>query len=164
MTEQLELTVNGRTESLQVDPGETLLEVLRERLSLYGARESCAQGVCGTCTVLEDGRSTASCVRLAVLADGAHIETVEGLDAGGVRHALQDAFVTRFAFQCGFCTPGMLMAAKELLTENPRPTRAEIREHLAGNICRCGAYPELLDAVEAAAELLSAGTLAEGQA
>ena len=151
----IELTVNGRAETVQVDPGETLLEVLRERLSLFGARESCGQGVCGTCTVLVDGRSVASCVRLAVLSDGSSIETVEGLDASGHRHPLQDAFVTRFAFQCGFCTPGMLMTAKELLDSNPRPTREEIRTHLAGNICRCGAYPELVDAVEAAAQLLA---------
>jgi xanthine dehydrogenase YagT iron-sulfur-binding subunit len=157
-TEQpLSLTVNGAAQRFRVDPGETLLEVLRERLSLLGCRESCAQGVCGTCTALVDGRAVATCVRLAVLSDGATVETVEGLDPEG-RHPLQEAFVEHFAFQCGFCTPGMIMTAKELLDVNPRPSREEIREHLAGNICRCGAYGEIVDAVAAAAERLAEGT------
>lgn len=155
MTEQpLSLTVNGTEHHLRVDPGETLLEVLRERMALHGARESCGQGVCGTCTVLVDGRAVATCVRLAVLSDGATVETVEGLEDGAL-HPLQEAFIEHFAFQCGFCTPGMIMTAKELLDRNPRPTREEIREQLAGNICRCGAYGEIVDAVEAAAGRLA---------
>ncbi|MGY1637871.1 (2Fe-2S)-binding protein [Geodermatophilus sp. SYSU D00742] len=152
--QSLSLTVNGTGQAFRVDPGETLLEVLRERLALHGARESCGQGVCGTCTVLVDGRAVASCVRLAVLSDGATVETVEGLEDGAL-HPLQEAFVEHFAFQCGFCTPGMIMTAKELLDRNPEPTREEIREHLAGNICRCGAYGEIVDAVEAAARRLA---------
>lgn len=155
MTEQpLSLTVNGSEHSFRIDPGETLLEVLRERMALHGARESCGQGVCGTCTVLVDGRAVATCVRLAALTDGATIETVEGLE-NGTLHPLQEAFVEHFAFQCGFCTPGMIMTAKELLDRNPRPTREEIREQLAGNICRCGAYAEIVDAVETAAGRLA---------
>lgn len=150
----LTLTVNGTEQRLRVDPGETLLEVLRERLTLHGCRESCAQGVCGTCTALVDGRAVATCVRLAVLSDGATVETVEGLDPDG-RHPLQEAFVEHFAFQCGFCTPGMIMTAKELLDHNPRPSREEIQEHLGGNICRCGAYGEIVDAVAAAGERLA---------
>jgi carbon-monoxide dehydrogenase small subunit len=155
MTDQpLGLTVNGVPQQVRIDPGETLLEVLRDRFSLHGARESCGQGVCGTCTVLVDGRAVATCVRLAALSDGATVETVEGLADGGL-HPLQETFVEHFAFQCGFCTPGMIMTAKELLDRNPRPTREEIREQLAGNICRCGAYAEIVDAVEAAAERLA---------
>ena len=152
--QSLSLTVNGTDQAFRVDPGETLLEVLRERLALHGARESCGQGVCGTCTVLVDGRAVASCVRLAVLSDGSTVETVEGLEDGGL-HPLQEAFVEHFAFQCGFCTPGMIMTAKELLDRNPRPSREEIRDQLAGNICRCGAYGEIVDAVEAAANRLA---------
>lgn len=152
--QSLSLTVNGTDQRFPVDPGETLLEVLRERLALHGARESCGQGVCGTCTVLVDGRAVATCVRLAVLSDGATIETVEGLEDGDL-HPLQEAFIEHFAFQCGFCTPGMIMTAKELLDRNPQPSREEIREQLAGNICRCGAYAEIVDAVEAAAGRLS---------
>jgi aerobic-type carbon monoxide dehydrogenase small subunit (CoxS/CutS family) len=154
--QRLSLTVNGTEQEFRVDPGETLLEVLRERMALHGARESCGQGVCGTCTVLVDGRATATCVRLAVLSDGATVETVEGLEDGAL-HPLQEAFVEHFAFQCGFCTPGMIMTAKELLDRNPQPSRDEIREQLAGNICRCGAYAEIVDAVEAAAERLRRG-------
>ncbi len=152
--QSLSLTVNGTQQDLRIDAGETLLEVLRERLALHGARESCGQGVCGTCTVLVDGRAVATCVRLAALDDGATVQTVEGLEGGGL-HPLQEAFVQHFAFQCGFCTPGMIMTAKELLDHNPRPSREEIREHLAGNICRCGAYGEIVDAVAAAAERLA---------
>jgi carbon-monoxide dehydrogenase small subunit len=154
--QHLSLTVNGTEQEFCVDPGETLLEVLRERMALHGARESCGQGVCGTCTVLVDGRAVATCVRLAVLSDGATVETVEGLEDGGL-HPLQEAFVEHFAFQCGFCTPGMIMTAKELLDRNPEPSRDEIREQLAGNICRCGAYGEIVDAVEAAAQRLRQG-------
>jgi aerobic-type carbon monoxide dehydrogenase small subunit (CoxS/CutS family) len=152
--QSLTLTVNGTEQQFRLDPGETLLEVLRERLALHGARESCGQGVCGTCTVLVDGRAVATCVRLAVLSDGATIETVEGLEDGGL-HPLQETFVEHFAFQCGFCTPGMIMTAKELLDRNPDPSREEIREQLAGNICRCGAYAEIVDAVEAAGARLA---------
>lgn len=154
--QSLSLTVNGTDQQFRVDPGETLLEVLRERMALHGARESCGQGVCGTCTVLVDGRAVASCVRLAVLSDGATVDTVEGLEDGDL-HPLQEAFVEHFAFQCGFCTPGMIMTAKALLDRNPQPTREEIREQLAGNICRCGAYAEIVDAVEAAAARLARG-------
>ena len=154
--QRLSLTVNGTEQEFRVDPGETLLEVLRERMALHGARESCGQGVCGTCTVLVDGRAVATCVRLAVLSDGATVETVEGLEDGAL-HPLQEAFVEHFAFQCGFCTPGMIMTAKELLDRDPQPSRDDFRGQLAGNICRCGAYAEIVDAVEAAAERLRRG-------
>ena len=154
----IQLTLNGASAVLEAAPHETLLEVLR-REGLYGCRESCGQGVCGTCTVLIDGRTTASCILLAHLADGSSVETIEGIGLPGDLSVVQDAFVREAGFQCGFCTPGMVLAATQLLRDNPAPTDEDIAHYLAGNICRCGAYPEILHAVRAAAaQIRDAGT------
>lgn len=145
------LTVNGRAVTLDVHPHHTLLEVLRDQVQLTGTKECCAEGECGACTVLLGRRAINSCLVLAAEADGQEIQTVEGLEANGRLAALQDAFLEHGAVQCGFCIPGILMAATCLLATNPDPTVAEIQEGLAGNLCRCAAYHRIIDAVGAAA-------------
>ena len=145
------LSVNGRAATLDVRPHHTLLEVLRDQLQLTGTKECCAEGECGACTVLLDGRAINSCLVLAVEAEGQKIVTIEGLDANGRLAALQDAFLEHGAVQCGFCIPGMLMAATSLLATNPAPTVTEIQEGLAGNLCRCAGYSRIIAAVSAAA-------------
>ncbi|MBI2370216.1 MAG: (2Fe-2S)-binding protein [Deltaproteobacteria bacterium] len=143
------LTVNGRTHALELEPWRLLLDVLRRELKLYGAREGCGAGVCGACTVLCDGRPVSSCIMLAIHADGCAITTIEGLARDGQLHPLQQAFLEHPAFQCGFCTPGMIMAAKALLDQNPAPSDEEIVEHMQGNLCRCTDYTGILAAVRA---------------
>lgn len=143
----IRLRVNGRDVSLDIEPRETMAFVLRERLGLTGAKISCDGQVCGACTVLVDGRSVSGCTYLAIDAEGADIETVEGLAKGGELTAVQQAFIDCGAFQCGFCTPGMIMAATELLRDNPRPSRSDVVEHLEGNICRCTGYEPIVSAV-----------------
>ncbi len=147
----VELLVNGRPHQLRIEPRETLAEVLRERLALTGTKVSCDVQVCGACTVLVDGLAVSACTFLAVDADGLRVRTVEGLAEDGGLSALQQAFIDHAAFQCGFCTPGMLMAATALLEENPSPSREEVIEALEGNICRCTGYRGIVDAVLAAA-------------
>ena len=154
--DHISITLNGEQVRLEAAAQDTLLEVLR-REQLHGARESCGQGVCGTCTVLVGERTVASCIMLAHLADGGQVETVEGLGEPGDLSAVQRAFIDEAGFQCGFCTPGMIVTATQLLRENPDPTDDEIVHYLAGNICRCGAYPEIVKAVRAAADALAAG-------
>lgn len=149
---EVTLTVNGEARVADVAADETLLDVLRRRWQLYGCRESCAQGLCGTCTVLLDGRAVSSCLMLARLVNGSAVETVEGLGSPGNLSDVQRAFVAEAGFQCGFCTPGMVVMATQLLRENPDPSEDEIRHYLAGNICRCGAYPEIVRAIRAVAE------------
>ncbi len=144
------LQVNGEAYDLLTYPHRTLLEVLREDLHLTGAKESCGEGACGTCTVLLDGFPVRSCLFLAVEAEGREITTIEGLAAGGKLHPLQEAFVEHHAIQCGFCTPGMILTAKALLDAVPEPTEEEIRRALSGNICRCTGYAKIVDAVKAA--------------
>ena len=144
--------LNGSEVVLSTQPHEMLLEVLR-RQGLVGCRESCGEGVCGTCTVLMDHRTVASCILLAELADGTTIETIEGLGRPGMLSIMQEAFIKEAGFQCGFCTPGMILSATQLLRENPDPTDDEIAHYLAGNICRCGAYPEIRNAVRRAATM-----------
>ena len=144
------LQVNGEAYDLLTYPHRTLLEVLREDLHLTGAKESCGEGACGTCTVLLDGFPVRSCLFLAVEAEGREITTIEGLAAGGRLHPLQEAFVEHHAIQCGFCTPGMILTAKALLDAVPEPTEEEIRRALSGNICRCTGYAKIVDAVKAA--------------
>jgi carbon-monoxide dehydrogenase small subunit len=144
------LRVNGEVYDLLTYPHRTLLEVLREDLHLTGAKESCGEGACGTCTVLLDGFPVRSCLFLAVEAEGREITTIEGLAAGGKLHPLQEAFVEHHAIQCGFCTPGMILTAKALLDAVPEPTEEEIRRALSGNICRCTGYAKIVDAVKAA--------------
>jgi aerobic carbon-monoxide dehydrogenase small subunit len=145
------MTVNGQPERLEVRPHHTLLDVLRDQVHLTGTKECCAEGECGACTVLVNGRAVCSCLMLAAEADGDAVTTIEGLAAHGSLDALQDAFVAKGAVQCGFCIPGMIMSAKYLLLTNPAPTTADIQEGLAGNLCRCGGYHQIIKAVAQAA-------------
>jgi carbon-monoxide dehydrogenase small subunit len=149
---RIDLTVNGRTRSIDVAPHHTLLEVLRQDLGLTGTKECCLVGECGACTVLVDDVSVDSCLMFAVEADGAIVTTVEGLATGDRLHPLQEAFLQTGAAQCGFCIPGQLVAAQALLALNPHPTRVEVEEGLAGNLCRCAGYGQIIEAVLAAAE------------
>ena len=146
------LNINGDAYELAVAPTHTLLEVLREDAGLTGTKHGCEQGECGLCTVLIDGRPQFSCLTLAIEAQGADIRTVEGLATSGELHPLQQAWGETGASQCGYCTPGMLMSAQALLERNPSPNRTEIREALAGNLCRCTGYQAIIEAVELAAE------------
>ena len=147
----IEVTVNGRTRSLRIAAHHTLLEVLRDELGLTGAKECCLVGECGACTVLLDGRSVDSCLVLAAEADGGEVVTVEGLAENGRLSRVQQAFLDHGAAQCGFCIPGQVVAAHALLAANPNPSRAEVEEGLAGNLCRCAGYPQIVEAVLAAA-------------
>jgi aerobic-type carbon monoxide dehydrogenase small subunit (CoxS/CutS family) len=146
------LTVNGLRHEVAVEPRWLLVDVLRETLGLTGTHVGCEHGVCGTCTVVMNGETVRSCLMLAVSADGAEIMTVEGLAPGDGLHPLQEAFRAAQGLQCGFCTPGMLMLAYELLRENPQPSEAEIRETISANLCRCTGYQGIVDAVALAAE------------
>jgi carbon-monoxide dehydrogenase small subunit len=148
----VELTVNGRRRAIGVEPHHTLLEVLRDDLGLTGTKECCLVGECGACTVLIDGRSVDSCLMLAVEADGSEVTTVEGLAVDGQLTAVQQAFLDTGAAQCGFCIPGQLMSARALLAMTPHPTRDEVEEGLAGNLCRCAGYEQIIEAVLLAAE------------
>jgi aerobic carbon-monoxide dehydrogenase small subunit len=150
------LTVNSVSHEVQTEPRKLLLDVLREDVGLTGPHTGCEHGVCGACTVLMDGRSLRSCLMFGVQAAGRSLLTIEGLARDGVLHPLQDEFSAQHALQCGFCTPGMILAALEFLTENPRPTEAAIREALSGNLCRCTGYDAIVDAVQAAAKRLRA--------
>ena len=144
--------MNGADRELEVAPNTTLLDFVRDRLRLTGTKECCDLGECGACTVLVDGRAVNSCLMLAVEADTCAITTIEGLVEGGRPNALQDAFLDKGAVQCGFCIPGQVMAAQYLLRRNPHPTLAEVREGLSGNLCRCGGYVQICEAVLAASE------------
>jgi carbon-monoxide dehydrogenase small subunit len=152
---RLRLTVNDEPRELLVAPHKTLLEVLREDLGLTGTKHGCELGECGTCTVLVDGAPVLSCLALPADLEGRRIETVEGMADGSRLHPLQQAFAELGAAQCGYCTPGMLLTAQALIAERPAPTRDEIREALAGNLCRCTGYTKILDAVELAALRMS---------
>jgi aerobic carbon-monoxide dehydrogenase small subunit len=150
----LELRVNGQKYELFIEPWKTLLEVLREEIGLTGAKRGCDDVNCGACTVIMDGKAMNSCLVLALRANGAHILTIEGLGSADRLHPLQQAFVNHFAIQCGFCTPGMIMAAKALLDEIPHATEQDIRRRLRGNICRCTGYVKIVEAIEAARDTL----------
>jgi len=150
-TIEVGLTVNGTARSLRIEPRETLAEVLRDRLSLTGTKVSCDAQVCGACTVLVNGLAMSACTYLAVDADEKEVLSVEGLAQDGTLTPLQQSFIDHAAFQCGFCTPGFLLAATALLAENPNPTRDEVREGLEGNICRCTGYEPIIEAVLATA-------------
>jgi aerobic-type carbon monoxide dehydrogenase small subunit (CoxS/CutS family) len=152
MTIPISLNVNGQALTLDVRPHHTLLAVLRDQVQLTGTKECCAEGECGACTVLVDGRAVNSCLVLAAEADGEEILTIEGLATDGRLAAIQEAFIEHGAVQCGFCIPGMIMAAVSLLRANPRPTVIEIQEGLAGNLCRCAGYSRIIEAVQKAAE------------
>jgi aerobic carbon-monoxide dehydrogenase small subunit len=149
--------LNGRAVEARIAPHLSLVEVLREQFDLFGARESCAQGLCGCCTVLVNGDAVSSCLYLAAFADGAEVVTVEHLAKDGKLDPVQEAFIEAGAFQCGFCTPGFVMMTKQLLDEHPKPSDDQIRHYLSGNLCRCGAYPEIIQAVKLAARKRSAG-------
>jgi aerobic carbon-monoxide dehydrogenase small subunit len=151
-TRTIQFTLNGRTVSARIAVYETLVEVLQREFALFGARESCAQGLCGCCTVLVDGTAVSGCLYLAAFADGSDLVTVEGLSADGDLHPVQQAFVEKGAFQCGFCTPGMVLMTKTLLEQHPQPTDDQIRHYLSGNLCRCASYPDIIKAVKMAAD------------
>ena len=152
----LNCIVNGETVEVLVQPYVTLLDALREDLNLTGPKEGCGTGDCGACTVHLDGEPVASCLMLAMQARGRHVRTIEGLASGGVLHPLQEAFVRLGVPQCGFCIPGVLMAAAALLAEHPRPTEEQIRYGIAGNLCRCTGYTKMLTAITEAAGALPA--------
>ena len=152
------LTVNGQPREIAVEPAWTLLETVREQLRLTGAKEGCGTGDCGACSILVDGRLVTSCLMLAVQADGREVTTIEGLATNGSLHPVQAAFVAKGGVQCGFCTPGMIMAAASLLQRNPSPTLEDVREGLAGNLCRCTGYAKIYESVLAAAEISRSAT------
>ncbi len=148
MLHEITLTINNEPYTLAVRSEQTLLQVLREELGITSPKRGCENGECGACTVLFDGRPVNSCLVLAPEADGAVIETTEGLSAEGSLHPLQEAFIEHNAVQCGFCTPGMLLSAKALLERTPHPTETEIREALVGNLCRCTGYLRIIEAIQ----------------
>ncbi|HLN86708.1 MAG TPA: (2Fe-2S)-binding protein [Candidatus Limnocylindrales bacterium] len=156
MKREITLRVNQRDQTLSIDDADTLLEVLRDRLKLWSVRESCGVGACGTCTVLLDGKPVSSCFFLAARAAGHEVATVESLNDGETLHPIQQAFVEQRALQCAYCTPGFVLSVKALLEANPDPSDGEIRDYLAGNLCRCAGYAEILRAVRAAQEKLRA--------
>jgi xanthine dehydrogenase YagT iron-sulfur-binding subunit len=145
----VDLTINGEARHLSIEPWVSLLDLLRERLHLTGTKKGCDHGQCGACTILVDGRRINSCLTLAVMHDGADITTIEGLANGGVLHPMQQAFVAQDALQCGYCTPGQICSAVALLREGHARTQGEIRELMSGNLCRCGAYQNIVAAIEA---------------
>jgi carbon-monoxide dehydrogenase small subunit len=149
MRRTVQFRLNGEAVEAQVESHETLVEVLQESFGLYGARESCGQGLCGCCTVLVNGTAVSGCLYLGILVENAEVQTIEG---GAEPDAVQEAFVERGAAQCGFCTPGFVLMTRQLLDEHPDPDDDTIRHYLSGNLCRCAAYPEIIEAVKLAAQ------------
>ncbi|RAI40860.1 (2Fe-2S)-binding protein [Rhodoplanes roseus] len=156
---KIRFTLNGRPVSATVESHVDLVDLLR-RFDLGGARESCGQGLCGCCTVVVDGVAMSGCLTLAQLVDGKRVDTIEGLDQTGALSPVQQAFIDEGAFQCGFCTPGFVLMTHQLLERNPDPSEPEIRDYLAGNLCRCAAYPEIIRAVKSAASRMRASAAA----
>jgi aerobic carbon-monoxide dehydrogenase small subunit len=154
----IQFTLNGRPVTADVKPHHNVVEMLQTQFALTGARESCGQGLCGCCTVLVDGKAVSGCLTLAVFLDGSEVVTVEHLAEPGKLDAVQQAFIDCGAFQCGYCTPGFILMAKMLLRENPDPDDEQIRDYLSGNLCRCAAYPEIVNAVKMAARNTKAGS------
>lgn len=144
----LSMTVNNREVTLEIQPDELLVDVLRDRLGLTGTKIGCNEGECGACTVIMDGQAVLSCLIPALRANGCQITTIEGLSEGDVLHPLQQAFVEHGAVQCGYCIPGFILSAKALLDQNPYPAREQIKEHIAGNLCRCTGYVKIIEAIE----------------
>jgi carbon-monoxide dehydrogenase small subunit len=160
MKKQINFVLNGREVSANVSTGDSLLDVLRDEFKLGGARESCSLGLCGTCTVIVSGNPVSGCLYMAPAVDGEEVVTVEGLEsADGVLHPVQQAFLDHTAFQCGYCTPGMILMAKKLLEENPQPSEEQIKDYMSGNICRCASYKQIIAAIEHAAKLIEAETV-----
>ena len=151
MKHSIKFTVNNEPYEIEVDANRTLLEVLRDNLELTGTKRGCDEGNCGACTVLMDGKPVASCLVLALDAQGKDITTIEGLATGSKLHSLQEAFIKYGAIQCGFCTPGMILSAKALLDNNTKPTETEVRKAIEGNLCRCTGYVKIVEAILAAA-------------
>jgi len=149
---ELRLRVNGEEHELRIEPQETLLEVVRNRLGLTGTKLSCDLEVCGACTVLLDGKPVSSCTTLAFEARGKEVLTIEGVSRNGKLHPIQEAFIEKGGLQCGFCTPGMILTAKAFLEENPDPTEEEVKEYMHGNLCRCTGYGMIVESILAAAE------------
>lgn len=147
MSHRIQISVNGELYVLSVEPKKTLLDLLREDLELTGTKKGCDHGECGACTVLLNGQPVQACLVLAVEADGKEVLTIEGLADGSRLHPLQEAFIRHGAVQCGYCSPGMILTAKALLDENPRPTEMEVKKAIAGNLCRCGTYNKVVKAV-----------------
>ena len=147
MKHKIRFTINGEVKEIEVEPNKTLLKMLREDLDLIGAKEGCGAGECGACTVLVDNEPVNSCLMLAVEADGKEILTIEGLSDGINLDSIQESFLKYNAIQCGYCTPGMVMSAKALLNRNPHPTEEDVKEALAGNLCRCTGYQRIINAV-----------------
>ncbi len=154
----IDLTLNGEHYEVEVEPEKTLLELLRDTLHFTGTKEGCGLGDCGTCIVLVDGKPINSCLMLAVDARGCRITTIEGLDVQGELHPLQQSFLDKGAVQCGFCTPAMILSAKALLDEKPKPSEDEIKKALSGVLCRCGSYKKIIEAVKAAGEKMEGRT------
>jgi len=148
---EVRYTINGRAYEAQIEPNRTLLEVIRDELRLTGTKEGCGTGDCGACSMIVNGKLVTSCLMLAPQADGAEITTIEGLARGGELHPVQQAFIEKGAVQCGFCIPGMILAGKTLLDSNPKPSEEEIRQAIAGNLCRCTGYTKIVEAIAAAA-------------
>ncbi len=153
----IRFTLNGTAVECAIMPHETLVDVLRDRFALYGPRESCGQGLCGCCTVIVNGTAISGCLYLAAFADGADVVTVEGLGTGDQLDPVQEAFIEAGAFQCGFCTPGFVLMTTQLLKAYPEPSDDQIRHYLSGNLCRCGAYPQIMEAVRLAARKRKSG-------
>lgn len=151
---KIALTLNGERVSAEIETHWTLVDLLQQRFDLFGARESCGQGLCGCCTVLVDGKAVSGCLYLAALADGATVETIE---QGATLDAVQEAFIATQAFQCGYCTPGFVLMTRQLLDAHPDPDEDAIKHYLSGNLCRCAAYPEIIAAVKLAAQKRKSG-------
>ena len=147
--------LNGVDRDEYVMENQTMVDFLRKQMHLTGTKRGCEEGECGACTILLDGRAVASCMMLAVEADGHEITTIEGLRKDGVLHPIQREFIDKWALQCGFCTPGMIMSAVSLLNENPNPTEEEIREGISGNLCRCTGYAKIVEAIDSAAKIMA---------
>jgi carbon-monoxide dehydrogenase small subunit len=154
LKQSIRFRLNGEERVVDVHTHETLLEVLRRDLHLHGARETCGIGICGACTVLVNGKALSACLLLAPQVDDCEVQTIEGLDEDGRLHPIQEAFVENNAFQCSYCTPGMILATKALLDETPSPSVDQIKDYLAGNLCRCGSYLKIIAAVQEAARRL----------
>ena len=154
MKQSIRIRLNGEECTLDVHTHETLLDVLRRDLHLHGTRETCGIGMCGACTVLVNGKALSACLLLAPQVDGCEVQTIEGLDEDGKLHPIQEAFLEKNAFQCSYCTPGMILTTKALLDETPCPSVDQIKEYLAGNLCRCGSYLKIIAAVQEAASRL----------
>jgi carbon-monoxide dehydrogenase small subunit len=156
----ISFTLNGSAVSADVKPHHNVVELLQTQFGLTGARESCGQGLCGCCTVLVNGRAVSGCLYLAILVDGTEVVTIEGLDARDKLNPMQEAFIEAGAFQCGYCTPGFILMANQMLDAHPNPDDNQIRHYLSGNLCRCGAYPQIIEAVKLAARKRKGATTA----